>query len=66
MLLRGTTAAAKNALDLLYDAQVLAEAGSTRAYSLAALAVEEAGKAGSLIRLRRDFIVEILKSAEDL
>lgn len=24
------------------------------------------GKAGSLIRIRRDFIVEILKSAEDL
>ena len=52
VLLRGTIAAARNALDLLYDAQVLAEAGSAaRAYSLAALAVEEAGKAGSLVLL---------------
>ena len=40
---------ARNALDLLYDAQVLAEAGcAARAYSLAALAVEEAGKVSSL------------------
>jgi len=52
VLLRGTIAAARNALDLLYDAQVLADAGSAaRAYSLAALAVEEAGKAGSLVLL---------------
>jgi AbiV family abortive infection protein len=52
VLLRGTIAAARNAQDLLYDAQVLAEAGSmARAYSLAALAVEEAGKAGSLVLL---------------
>ena len=49
VLLRGITAAARNAQDLLYDAQVLAEAGrGARAYSLAALAVEEAGKAGGL------------------
>jgi len=49
MLIRGTVAAAKNAQDLLYDAQVLAQAGcAARAYSLAALAVEEAGKASSL------------------
>ena len=49
MLLRGTIAAARNAQDLLYDARVLAKAGSAaRAYSLAALAVEEAGKASSL------------------
>ncbi len=52
MLIRGITAAARNAQGLIYDAQVLAEAGSTaRAYSLAALAVEEAGKAGSLVFL---------------
>ena len=52
MLLRGITAAARNAQDLLYDAQVLAEAGrAARAYSLAALAVEEAGKAVSLVLL---------------
>jgi AbiV family abortive infection protein len=49
VLLRGITAAARNAEGLLYDAQVLAEAGrGARAYSLAALAVEEAGKAGGL------------------
>jgi AbiV family abortive infection protein len=49
VLLSGTLAAAMNAQDLLYDAQVLAAAGSAaRAYSLAALAVEEAGKAASL------------------
>jgi AbiV family abortive infection protein len=49
VLIRGTIAAASNAQDLLYDAQVLAEAGcAARAYSLAALAVEEAGKAAGL------------------
>jgi AbiV family abortive infection protein len=49
VLIRGTVAAARNAQDLLYDAQVLAQAGcAARAYSLAALAVEEAGKASSL------------------
>lgn len=31
-----------------------------------ALTALETGKSASLIRLRRDFIVEILKSAEDL
>src|SRR5262249_42057319 len=37
---------------LLYDAQVLAEAGcAARAYSLATLAVEEAGKASGLVLL---------------
>src|SRR5215469_972811 len=52
VLLRGAIAAAMNAQDLLYDAEVLAEAGSAaRAYSLATLAVEEAGKAGSLVLL---------------
>jgi AbiV family abortive infection protein len=49
VLLSGTIAAVRNAQGLLYDARVLAEAGSVpRAYSLAALAVEEAGKAASL------------------
>jgi AbiV family abortive infection protein len=52
VLLRGITAAARNAQGLLYDAQVLAEAGrAARAYSLAALAVEEAGKASGLVLL---------------
>jgi len=52
VLIRGTIAAARNAQALLYDAQVLADAGSmSRAYSLAALAVEEAGKAASLVLL---------------
>ncbi len=52
VLIRGTIAAARNAQDLLNDAKVLAEAGRTaRAYSLAALAVEEVGKAASLITL---------------
>jgi AbiV family abortive infection protein len=42
-------AAARNTQALLHDAEILAGAGSTaRAYSLAALAVEECGKAGSL------------------
>lgn len=50
VLLRGVTAAARNAQGLLYDARVLAEAGcASRAYSLAALAVEEAGKASGLV-----------------
>jgi AbiV family abortive infection protein len=49
VLIRGTIATARNAQDLLQDAQVLAEAGRmARAYSLAALAVEEAGKVVSL------------------
>jgi AbiV family abortive infection protein len=52
VLLRGTIAAARNAQDLLYDAQVLAEAGRmARAYSLAALGIEEVGKAASLALL---------------
>jgi len=52
VLIRGTIAAARNAQDLLNDAQVLAAAGcAARAYSLAALAVEEAGKAASLVLL---------------
>ena len=50
VLLSGVTAAARNAQGLLYDARVLAEAGcASRAYSLAALAVEEAGKASGLV-----------------
>ena len=45
-------AAARNAHDLLHDAEVLAEAGrSARAHALAALAIEEVGKAGSLATL---------------
>jgi AbiV family abortive infection protein len=49
VLAKGAVAAARNAQDLLQDAQVLAGAGRTaRACSLAALAVEEAGKAGNL------------------
>jgi len=52
VLIRSTIAAARNAQDLLNDAKVLAEAGrKARAYSLAALAVEEVGKAASLITL---------------
>jgi len=52
VLIRGTIAAAGNAQDLLRDAQLLAQAGSwARAYSLAALAIEEAGKAASLALL---------------
>jgi AbiV family abortive infection protein len=42
-------AAARNAQELLYDAEVLAGCGSrARAYSLAVLAVEESGKAAGL------------------
>jgi AbiV family abortive infection protein len=45
-------AAARNAQAVLYDAELLAGAGRTaRAYSLAALAVEECGKAASLTAL---------------
>jgi AbiV family abortive infection protein len=45
-------AAARNVLGLLHDAQTLADLGSTaRAYTLAALAVEECGKAVCLIAL---------------
>jgi AbiV family abortive infection protein len=45
-------AAARNAQGLLHDAEVLARSGSTaRAYSLAALAVEECGKAAGLTAL---------------
>jgi AbiV family abortive infection protein len=44
-----TAAAARNAQGLLHDAEVLAKAGCTaRAYSLAALTVEECGKAACL------------------
>jgi AbiV family abortive infection protein len=46
------SAAARNAQGLLRDAEVLAGSGATaRAYSLAALAVEECGKAAVLIAL---------------
>ncbi len=45
-------AAARNAQGLLHDAEVLARSGSAaRAYSLAALAVEESGKAAGLTAL---------------
>jgi len=45
-------AAARNAHGLLHDAEVLARSGSAaRAYSLAALAVEECGKAAGLCAL---------------
>ncbi|HXL20129.1 MAG TPA: AbiV family abortive infection protein [Streptosporangiaceae bacterium] len=45
-------AAARNAQELLYDAEALAGSGSrARAYSLAVLAVEESGKAAGLIAL---------------
>ncbi len=50
--MRGATAAARNAQGLLYDAEVLAEAGCVqRACSLAGLSVEEAGKTVSLVLL---------------
>ena len=46
------TAAARNAQGLVHDAEVLAESGcAARACSLAALAVEECGKAAGLIAL---------------
>ena len=49
VLAKGAVAAARNAHDLLQDARILAGAGrAARACSLAALAVEEAGKAGNL------------------
>ncbi len=45
-------AAARNAQGLLHDAEVLARSGSAaRAYSLAAFAVEECGKAACLVAL---------------
>jgi AbiV family abortive infection protein len=51
-LARGCVAAAKNACGLVEDAELLSEAGRlARAYSLAGLAVEEVGKAGSLATL---------------
>jgi AbiV family abortive infection protein len=51
-LLACASAAARNVLGLLRDAEMLAGAGSTaRAYSLAALAVEECGKAFGLSAL---------------
>jgi AbiV family abortive infection protein len=51
-LLACALAAARNVLGLLSDAEILAASGSTaRAYSLAALAVEECGKAMCLIAL---------------
>jgi AbiV family abortive infection protein len=51
-LARGAVAAARNAGSLVEDAELLAGAGRVaRAYSLAGLAVEEVGKAGSLATL---------------
>jgi AbiV family abortive infection protein len=51
-LAAGAAAAARNAEGLLRDAEILAEVDCTaRAYSLAALAVEEVGKAASLAAL---------------
>jgi AbiV family abortive infection protein len=52
VLIRATIATARNAQSLLQDAQLLAEAGRmARAYTLAVLAVEEAGKAAHLVLL---------------
>ena len=52
VLARGSVAAAKNARGLVQDAEMLSGAGRlARAYSLAGLAVEEVGKAGSLAAL---------------
>jgi len=49
LLACGAVAAARNVLTLVEDAEVLSAAGRpARAYSLAVLAVEELGKAGSL------------------
>jgi AbiV family abortive infection protein len=51
-LARGAVAAARNAQGLVEDAELLSGAGRlARAYSLAGLAVEEVGKAGSLATL---------------
>jgi AbiV family abortive infection protein len=51
-LARGAAAAARNACGLVQDAELLSGAGRlARAYSLAELAVEEVGKAGSLATL---------------
>src|SRR5258708_13118214 len=51
-LVRCAVGAAANAQDLLGDAELLAAAGRhPRAYALAALAVEEAGKAASVAAL---------------
>jgi AbiV family abortive infection protein len=52
VLARGSVAAARNAFGLVQDAELLSGAGrQARAYSLAGLAVEEVGKAGSLATL---------------
>ncbi len=52
VLARGAVAAARNARGLVQDAELLSGAGRrARAYSLAGLAVEEVGKAGSLATL---------------
>jgi len=52
VLTHGTIAAARNARNLVEDAELLAAAGRpARAYALAVLAVEEVGKAGSLATL---------------
>jgi AbiV family abortive infection protein len=51
-LARAAVAAARNARGLIEDAELLSVAGrQARAYSLAGLAVEEVGKAGSLATL---------------
>ena len=51
-LARGAAAAARNARSLVEDAELLFAAGRlARAYSLAGLAIEEVGKAGSLAAL---------------
>jgi AbiV family abortive infection protein len=51
-LARGAVASARNARGLVEDAELLCGAGRlARAYSLAGLAVEEVGKAGSLTTL---------------
>jgi AbiV family abortive infection protein len=52
VLAQGSVAAARNARGLVADAELLSGAGRiARAYSLAGLAVEEVGKAGSLATL---------------
>ena len=40
--------------------------GKTPTITETTITIPQTGKSGSLIRIRRDFIVEILKTAEDL
>ena len=56
----------KNDKNKCFSMEPIAVDGKGVKYDMPSVVVLDWGKAGSLIRIRRDFIAEIVKTAEDL